>query len=235
MPPILWGLLAASLLNLDRQSFGHNMLARPLATGFLIGWATAQPQAGLTLGLWAELLWLARPPLGGFIVPNGGLAVSAALLAWGLAASPATGPDAALAAGRPTPGSLTLLFAAVPPLAHLAVNVERLARARSTRMVARLEAELLEGASPPLLWYNLRGLLVTLAASLVFLAVSAAALAGLLKLAEAGLPAAAWAALAKFEPFAPLAGLTVLAENLHGRRLLAFAALMTACCVFQAL
>jgi mannose/fructose/N-acetylgalactosamine-specific phosphotransferase system component IIC len=228
---ILQALLTASLLNLDRRSFGHTMLSRPLGTGVLVGLALGRPEAGLTLGLWTELLWLARAPLGGFIVPNGGLAVSAALLGWSLAFGPAidsatVGPD--LPAESLARASLALVFAFIPPMAHLATLLETVARNGATKMVATLEDDLARGLKPPLMWYNLKGLLTVLIGGLVYLTVVPLVLAAALSTTGPTFSIETWTALGKLAPLVPLVGLAVLAENLRGRRLVHFLAVLAA-------
>ncbi|MDR0621583.1 MAG: PTS sugar transporter subunit IIC, partial [Deltaproteobacteria bacterium] len=76
---ICCALVVAAALNLDRLALGQNAIWRPLTAGLIIGAILGEIRFGLTLGLWVEVLWLARPPLGGAIVPNGALALAAAM------------------------------------------------------------------------------------------------------------------------------------------------------------
>jgi mannose/fructose/N-acetylgalactosamine-specific phosphotransferase system component IIC len=185
------------------------MLGRPLVTGLFMGLALGRPWAGLTLGLWTEILWLSRPPLGGFISPNGGLAVSCALLASTLLAR-----FFPLAPERPV---LVLLFALIPPLAKMATGLEVLGREVAGRREERLE--LLESLPPPgpepvFFWANLKGLLFTLLAALAGLTAGT----GLVTLG-AGLvirldPQWLWPLLDKLAPLIPLVGLSINAGRL---------------------
>ncbi|MDR1394721.1 MAG: PTS sugar transporter subunit IIC [Deltaproteobacteria bacterium] len=199
-------LFLAAILNLDRQSVGQSMLARPLAAGLLVGLASGHSREGLYLGLWTELLWLSQPPLGGFLTPNGGLAVSAALLAWSAASQFWTVP--------PDKGALVLIFLFIPPAAVLATGLEKMARSVSGRVEARLEESLSQGRRPFFMWSNLKGLLFTLAAGAASLAVFAALLALILSASLRLAPDFLWPLLSRAAPFIPLAGLALNAGRM---------------------
>ena len=58
------------LLWLDRFQIFQVMVSRPIVSGPLVGWIVGDLNAGLASGLLFELLWLRRPPVGGFISPD---------------------------------------------------------------------------------------------------------------------------------------------------------------------
>ncbi|MDR1085334.1 MAG: PTS sugar transporter subunit IIC [Deltaproteobacteria bacterium] len=198
---LLWALILAALLNLDRQAVGQSMLARPLVTGLLVGHVLDNPLAGLYLGLWTELLWLTRPPLGGVLTPNGGLAVSAALLAWSAVTRFWHTPPE-----RPV---LVFICILIPPVAVLATGLEKLSRRVSGKVEARLEENLAVGGRVGFMWPNLKGLLFTLAAGLASLSLLAPILALFIIWNIKAEPAALWPFLDKLAPFMPLVGLTI--------------------------
>jgi mannose/fructose/N-acetylgalactosamine-specific phosphotransferase system component IIC len=95
-----------------------------------MGLALSEIGVGLCLGLWTEILWLSRPPLGGFIAPNGGLAVSLGLLAWSLVVG--------LYPAAYNQSAQVLIFVAIAPLAALIATLEQLGRQIAARRAERL-------------------------------------------------------------------------------------------------
>ncbi|MDR1609119.1 MAG: PTS sugar transporter subunit IIC [Deltaproteobacteria bacterium] len=236
MDPLNSGFIAAvilgALLSLDRQSFGQTMLSRPLCVGLIVGWVLNEPISGLWLGLWTEILWLSRPPLGGFIAPNGGLAVSFGLLAWSL--TKGFYPEAE------DKSAIVLIFLAIPPIAALIAALEKLGRQRAALRASSLEKLLAapqvdqlveflshnlpaqqaerihervveEHAQRPssLFWANFQGLLVTLGASLFSLLFGSWLLAGLINLLLRLDPPWLWPILSQTQPFLLLVGLAI--------------------------
>lgn len=59
-----------ALLWLDRFQFLQVMFSRPIVAAPVVGWMLGDFDAGLASGLLFELVWLRRPPLGGFIGPD---------------------------------------------------------------------------------------------------------------------------------------------------------------------
>jgi mannose PTS system EIIC component len=59
-----------ALLWLDRYQIGQFMISRPIVVGPIIGWALGDIALGLAVGVLFEVLWLRRPPIGGFIAPD---------------------------------------------------------------------------------------------------------------------------------------------------------------------
>jgi hypothetical protein len=208
--------LAAAALSLDRRAFMQCMLGRPLTTGAIVGAALGEPAAGLSLGLWTELLWLWRLTSGGYHTPDTPLALSAVLIA--LFGAGGAGPDSPQARA-------VLGFALVPALAHLLMRLDaalrRVAGRRSARLRERLGGQAAGGAAPSRLAASravrraaLAGVPETFLASLAALAAFIPAVR-LLAAALAGcLPPALWAPLAAFAPYAPAAGLLGIASSL---------------------
>lgn len=58
------------LLWLDRFQVFQVMISRPMVSAPLVGWIIGDLSAGLASGLLFEMLWLRRPPVGGFISPD---------------------------------------------------------------------------------------------------------------------------------------------------------------------
>lgn len=55
---------------LDRYQIGQLMISRPIVAAPLLGGALGDFSAGLAVGVLFEVLWLRRPPTGGFIAPD---------------------------------------------------------------------------------------------------------------------------------------------------------------------
>jgi mannose/fructose/N-acetylgalactosamine-specific phosphotransferase system component IIC len=210
-PGLWWGLAAAALINLDRQACGQLGLARPLASATLCGWLAGQPLVGLTLGFWTELIWLNRPPLGGEIPPNGGLAASAATL--GLAAALPANADPALAMA-----AATLALVVIPPLARLAALIEVIARRLAAVRALDVERSILSGGSPSALKAQLAGVATTLGLTTLALVLALFLVQGLTALALVRLPGPVWATLTRAAPLAPVAALACAADTI-GRQL----------------
>ncbi|MDR2443927.1 MAG: PTS sugar transporter subunit IIC [Deltaproteobacteria bacterium] len=200
-------LLLAALLNLDRQAVAQFGLARPIVTGALMGLFTGQVTIGLNLGFWTELLWLTRPPLGGHVSPNGGLAVSSAILG-------------ALLLGENLPperlaGASVLLFAVVIPLAHLLTNIETVTRGYSLVWTKNFKEAISSLRSPSALSFQLRGVALVMLLGFIS-AIMGAVIFGLyLKLCLAYLPELCWVPLTRFAPLAPLIGIATMTERLN--------------------
>lgn len=223
-PSLWWAVAGAAVLNLDRQAFGQLGFSRPLVSTSLVGLLIGRPLEGLTLGLWTEMLWMNRSPLGGHILPNGGLASSAAIL--GLAAAlqaaaadPKASEPAVLAA------LLVMALILTPPLASLMSLVEITSRRRAAVQARDFEAALTAGYDPSALYLQLSSLASTLGLTLAFLVVGAVLTRGLMILSLSRLPFHAWALLSKGALIAPLAALACMSDNLldRGRALIALA------------
>ena len=240
MTPSLWlALIAAVLLNLDRQAWGQLGLSRPLVSAALGGFLAGHPAIGLSLGLWTEMLWMNRPPLGGHIPPNGGLACSAALLGLALAASgpnlaaalPAAthlAPDHSAAIMAPVElfpdkpaimASLAVLaFALTPPLAKVTTLIDVFSRRLSTAKIREFEAAVAMGAAPSALTAQMSSLMATLGLSIVFLAAASIAAGAMLYASLALAPSNFWSLASKCAILAPVASLAYMSDTVATRR-----------------
>jgi len=64
-----WGVLAGSLLWLDRVFIFQLMFSRPLIMGPIIAFLMGDMKIGILIGASLELLWLNAPPVGSYL-PN---------------------------------------------------------------------------------------------------------------------------------------------------------------------
>jgi mannose PTS system EIIC component len=98
------------LLWLDRFQLFQVQISRPLVSAPLVGWVLGDLSAGLASGLLFELLWLRRPPVGGYIPADSTLA------------SIATAAVSAMVrahTGLPLTAIVFLSFLFMLPVAHL--------------------------------------------------------------------------------------------------------------------
>ncbi|MFH0961022.1 MAG: PTS sugar transporter subunit IIC [Pseudomonadota bacterium] len=65
-----WASALGGLFWLDRYQIGQLLLSRPVVVGPVVGWALGNVSTGLAVGALFEVLWLRRPPIGGFIAPE---------------------------------------------------------------------------------------------------------------------------------------------------------------------
>ncbi|MDR1036193.1 MAG: hypothetical protein LBT40_06385 [Deltaproteobacteria bacterium] len=211
-------LLAAAALSLDRRAFMQTMLGRPLVTGAAVGILLDAPAAGISLGLWTELLWLWKLTSGGYYTPNTPLALSAVLIAL-------------FGAGAPGPADwqarAVLGFALVPCLACALIRADVLLRrvagdrSRRLRLLFRdIEAgeggREAAGAAAPRAFRNaaLAGIAESFLASVVALAVMIPLVRLAATVLAAGTPDSFWGPVAAFAPYAPAAGLLGIASSL---------------------
>ncbi len=81
-----WGLvvtiaLLGGVLALDRGPFLQSMVSRPICAAPIAGWLVGDFNTGLICGMYVELIWLARLPVGGSVPPDDTAAALAALVA----------------------------------------------------------------------------------------------------------------------------------------------------------
>ncbi len=208
---LLIPILVGATLNLDKQACGPFMLSRPLVTGFAIGLATGELGFGTWMGLSVELLWLAALPLGGRLIPNAGLAVSAALIAWvGSGFAPAVGAYL-------TEAGLVISFLTVPLWARAFTFIEPFNRRLVGPRLAQARADLAEGRDPQFFRRNLLGLGSTFLTSLLALAAAVAVNTLLLHLAVRLAPEMVLLNLRFLFTFVPFLGLLGMAVFLEAR------------------
>jgi PTS system mannose-specific IIC component len=110
---------AGGLLYLDRFQLFQTMASRPMVAAPLVGWVTGDLSAGLATGVVFEMLWLRRPPIGGFVPPDATLA------------SVATAAVAALvrqSVGTPVTAAVCLSFLLLFPVSLMGVKLDVLVR-----------------------------------------------------------------------------------------------------------
>jgi len=72
--------VVGGLIWLDKFQAMQILVSRPIVCAPVLGWCLGNVSAGLATGVLFELLWLRRPPIGGFISPDstfGAIVVSA--------------------------------------------------------------------------------------------------------------------------------------------------------------
>lgn len=73
--------LLAGCLAVDRVAFLQSLLSRPLPAAALAGLLLGRPETGLWCGMFLELIWIVRHPVGGAIPPDETLAALAGVCA----------------------------------------------------------------------------------------------------------------------------------------------------------
>ncbi|HTT70727.1 MAG TPA: PTS sugar transporter subunit IIC [Anaeromyxobacteraceae bacterium] len=155
--------LVAGFAAVERKGFLQAMLSRPIALGAMAGLVAGDLDAGLTVAVPLELLWLGAVNLGaalpvhealGTVAIAGGAALAAEVLRAGGAGGPALLPAAAAAA--------VVLCA---PLALLGRRAERLVERWNERLYARAEHDLALGDDEAAARVNLYGIALPFAIS----------------------------------------------------------------------
>jgi mannose/fructose/N-acetylgalactosamine-specific phosphotransferase system component IIC len=213
---LCWALVLAATLNLDRMALGQNAISRPLIAGLIIGLLVGQERLGLKLGLWTELIWLARSPSDSYNPPNGYLAVSAALV--GLAGSLAIlgeplDPEKPLA-----PLALILIV----PLAYASVVVERENMKWSNRVLKRLSKALEDDQPLKLFQVNLKAIGLTFFLALALALLGAVSIAIVMMIALTIFPAWIWLVFKNIEPLIPILCVAFMVMDFDNRELRLF-------------
>lgn len=147
--PYLLGALVAVIAGLDRTAALQVMISRPLVVAPLTGLLLGDPRTGLTIGMFLELLWLCRLPVGASVPHDDTqVAVGATTLAVALSASHGGGIGLTLC---------SLLVAL--PLGKAGQGIERLVRLRNQRLPETAQRILAAGGIPPVERLHLTGLL----------------------------------------------------------------------------
>jgi mannose PTS system EIIC component len=118
------------LLWLDRFQLFQVQISRPLVSAPLVGWILGDLSAGLAAGLLFEMLWLRRPPMGGYIPPDSTLA------------SIATAAVSAMVRGHtgiPLTAAVFLSFLFMLPVAHLGKKLDGFLRVGLGALARRAE------------------------------------------------------------------------------------------------
>lgn len=72
---------AGGVLTLDKVAVLQSLVSRPLPTALITGALLGEPTLGLMAGVYMELIWLSRQPVGGVVVPDEMLAALSAVAA----------------------------------------------------------------------------------------------------------------------------------------------------------
>jgi PTS system mannose-specific IIC component len=139
------------LLYLDRFQLFQTMASRPMVAAPLVGWVAGDLSAGLAAGLVFEMLWLRRPPVGGFVPPDATLA------------SVATAAVAALvrqSTGTPVTATVCLSFLLLFPVSMMGVRLDVLVRLVLGNLARKVEAAQRNDLDVSFYPYLIAGLLV---------------------------------------------------------------------------
>lgn len=139
------------LLYLDRFQLFQTMACRPMVAGPLVGWVAGDLSAGLAAGLIFEMLWLRRPPVGGFVPPDAMLAS---------AATAAVGALVRQSTGAPVTATVCLSFLLLFPVSMLGAQLDVLVRLVLGNLARKVEVAVREDVDASVYPYLLAGLLV---------------------------------------------------------------------------
>ncbi|MEW6262667.1 MAG: PTS sugar transporter subunit IIC [Thermodesulfobacteriota bacterium] len=200
--------LVGGLLALDRTAAFQVMISRPIVAGPIIGLLLGRLEVGLAMGALTELIYLGRPPLGGYLPPNDTLAAviaaGAVILAW---------PEIELDRAR-----VTLGFLLVPPLARMASVVDNQARRANGFLAGKAWTSVSQGQSWLIPYLNLTGLAIYFGLVSLYLLVMTWWAARLLAFLHPRLPAFSLSALKTMYVIIPLIGVAAILGALHGRK-----------------
>lgn len=203
---VLFLTIAGGLLNLDRVAFLQSMASRPLPAAALAGLLAGEPGLGLVTGLYMELVWLSRLPVGGAVPPDDTLASLAAVLA-----ASALPPGWHVGA-RAAAGVLVGL-----PYGLMGRRLDLLARARNERLLHEVRASLARGDDRAPGRAQMRGALNFLAAGSVGAAIAALTAKPLGALIFGALPSGAEGAMEIMAFLLPVVGAGTILASIAGR------------------
>lgn len=141
----------AGLLWLDRFQFCQIFVCRPIVSGPVTGLLLGDLSVGCVIGLMYELMWLRRPPVGGYIAPDSTLpSISATAIAVPIVAN---SPLSILSVA-------CLAFFATYPLTIIASRFDGIFRVVLGRLAVLAEAAILEEGDKSVIPYMLAGLVL---------------------------------------------------------------------------
>lgn len=141
----------AGFLWLDRYQLGQILISRPIVAGPLTGLILGDLSTGCLIGMMYELLWLRRPPVGGYIAPDSTLpSVSATAVASSLAGTGALDPLSVA----------FLAFLATYPLSVIASRFDGIFRVALGRLALLAESAILKEDDKSVVPYILTGLVL---------------------------------------------------------------------------
>jgi mannose/fructose/N-acetylgalactosamine-specific phosphotransferase system component IIC len=124
--------LVGGILWLDRYQFLQIMISRPVCAAPIIGLVGGHVESGVAVGILFELLWLRKPPLGGYIPPDVTLASSA---------TAAVASYVALECAAPVPSVVLVCFLVLFPICYAGRRLDWGLRNRLGQMAKAVESE----------------------------------------------------------------------------------------------
>lgn len=160
--------VVGGLICLDKFQAMQVLVCRPIVCAPILGWCLGHVSAGLATGVLFELLWLRRPPIGGFISPDS--TVGAIIAA---AVSSAVVQDVRMN----VTAVVFITFLLVFPVCYVGARVNANSRRYMGRIALRVEELQKEGREKKVMAYFL--LALALGFSIAFLLIFTGTLYGL--------------------------------------------------------
>lgn len=147
---LLAGALGA-IFWLDRFQLFQLMLSRPIVAAPVIGWALGDPLSGFASGLLYEVLWLERPPVGGYIPPDSTFASVATAAVSALVRSHVSAPLTSV---------VFLTFLCLFPISFVGAKLDFFIREGLGKLSRSAEKALMNGEEIPVSKYFAGGLIL---------------------------------------------------------------------------
>jgi len=198
-----------SLLWLDRFQIFQIMISRPIVAGPIVGWVVGDLASGVASGLLYELLWLRRPPVGGFIAPDAPLAAVATASVAAIVRS-STGGDVAAVS--------LLCFLFLFPVSLAGIRMDARLRRWLGTLASAAEQSVMERGEEGLFRYFVAALLLGFATAFSVLFPTILVASALLSQLVAHIPAPVNRALTSCFYLVPLVGVADLMVACEERR-----------------
>ncbi len=201
--------VVGGLIWLDKFHVLQIMVSRPIVCAPILGWCLGDVSAGAASGILFELLWLRRPPIGGFISPDStfGAITAAAISSWVVQALQVS-----------VTAAVFITFLVVFPVCYVGSRLDAEVRRYTGKIALRVEALQKEGKEQLVFAYFLLGLAVGF--SKAFLLIFTTTLYGLMviPLLVSALPVKIVQAAGLAYYVAPLVGVADMLVGLYERR-----------------
>ena len=156
----LFAAATGSLLWLDRFQVFQLMLSRPLIAAPLIGLILGAPLSGFASGLLYEVLWLERPPVGGYIPPDSTMASIATAAVCAMAANGSSAPITSL---------VFLSFLCLFPVSFIGSRLDFFLRSGLGKLADSAEQSIKNGGENSIPRYLAGGLILGFVCSFIIL------------------------------------------------------------------